>query len=264
VKIRLRIARFQMRLGRFIESLALMLLTPDDLLELNRLRYSRREAIDFWSDQETVAWGLYPEEQDLLAKVPRKSGRALVVGVGGGREAIPLAKAGFAVTGLDLLPDIVARAQENARHQGVSLEELVQDVSRLALPANSFDLAVVSINLYSLIPTRRRRRQLLTRINRSLKPGGYVLCCYNYNSNLRIMPRYEFIKRLVATVTGGYRDYEPGDRLHFSEFVHFFYPKTSFAPKLRRLALKCSTASSPVEQAGAGRCCAKRPSAPTT
>jgi SAM-dependent methyltransferase len=222
VKIRLRIARFQIRLGRFIESLALMLLAPDDLLELNRLRYSRREAIDFWSDQETVAWGLYPEEQELLAKVPRKSGRALVIGVGGGREAIPLAKAGFAVTGLDLFPEIVARAQENARQQGVSLEGLVQDVSGLDLPANSFELVVMFAGMYSFIPTRRRRLQLLTMINRSLEPGGYVLCSYNYNPNLRIIPRYEFIKRLVATVTGGYRDYEPGDRLHFSEFVHFF------------------------------------------
>jgi SAM-dependent methyltransferase len=226
-----------MRLGRFIESMALMLLAPDDLLELNRLRYTRPEAINFWGDQETVARGLYPEEQELLAKIPRKSGRALVIGVGGGREAIPLAQAGFAVTGLDLIPELVARAQENARLQGVSLEGWVQDVSSLDLPANSFELVVLFAGMYSLIPTRQRRRQLLTEINRSLKPGGYVLGCYCYNPNLRINPRYEFIKRLVATSTNGYRDYEPGDRLHLSEFTRFFASEDEFRTEVEAAGL---------------------------
>ena len=140
--MRLQIAHFQMRLGRLIESLALMLLTPDDLLELNRLRYSRAGTVDLWSDQETVTRGLYPQEQELLARVPLKQGRALVIGVGGGREAIPLAQAGFAVTGLDFIPEMVARAKENALRHGIKLAGLVQEISRLDVPANSFDLAI--------------------------------------------------------------------------------------------------------------------------
>ena len=82
--------------------------------------------------------------------------------------------------------------------------------------------------MYSSVPTRRRRLQMLERVNRSLKPGGYFMCCYNYNENLQIIPRYEFLKRLVATLTAGYRDYEKGARLWNSEFMHIFLSEGEF------------------------------------
>ena len=54
--------------------------------------------------------GLNDDEQKLLAELPEATGKnLLLLGVGGGREAIPLAGMGFRVTGVDYAAAMVER-----------------------------------------------------------------------------------------------------------------------------------------------------------
>ena len=56
----------------------------------------------------------------LLELLPR-AGRVLDVGCGYGRIAVPLARAGFDVTGLDIAPNLVRAARREAARRGVAL-----------------------------------------------------------------------------------------------------------------------------------------------
>ena len=56
----------------------------------------------------------------LLELLPR-SGRVLDVGCGYGRIAVPLARAGFAVTGLDVSPNLLRAARREAASHGVAV-----------------------------------------------------------------------------------------------------------------------------------------------
>lgn len=222
MNLRVPLGRFLIRLGNFIESLSLVVMRPDDLMEFNRRRYDNPEAVGHWGEDSLVEEGLTRGEQDLLAQLPIKKGRLLLLGVGGGRDAIALAKRGFAVVGVDFIQDLVAKAQEQAVRHGVAIEGLVQEISRLEVPPASFDLAVISPAMYSCIPTRGRRVAMLRRIFAALRPGGYFLCQFILDPGQKHNPRAILARKAIALLTWGNRWYEPGDGLWGAEFMHLF------------------------------------------
>ena len=220
---RIQVARFFVRLGSHIQPLALLVMKPKDLVEFSRQTYAQPAAIAHWSSPETVAPGLSSEERALLQVLPHKQGRLLLLGLGGGREAVELAKMGFQVTGIDFVPAMVVQAEANAAREGVHLESLVQDITRLDVPAEAYDVAWLSKGMYSCVPTRVRRIAFLQRIRRALKPGGYFLCQFLWVPNSSPSPRGMLIRRLFALLTLGNLSYEPGDVLWLnSEFLHHF------------------------------------------
>lgn len=218
---RIILGRLLLRLGRFIQSLALMSMRPDDLVEFSRQSYARD--VKYWGSEATVGEGLSPLESCLLEKVPLERGRALVLGVGGGRDAIPLARRGFEVTGVDFVPEMVQKAQENAARQGVKIAGLVQEISELEVPPGSYDLVWLAREMYSSIPTRHRRVKMLRRIQLALRPGGYFICTYHWETEEMFSPKVEFVRKIFALLTLGNLEYEPGDMLwNHKEFLHAF------------------------------------------
>ena len=102
MRIRVILGRMLVRLGRFIQSLALMVMRPDDLVEYSRRSYATPGSISAWSDPDLIDSGLNSDEMTLWNKVSLKSGRMLLLGLGGGREAIFLEKVVFRLPGLIL------------------------------------------------------------------------------------------------------------------------------------------------------------------
>jgi SAM-dependent methyltransferase len=210
-------------LGRFIKSLAVMVMRPDDLVEFSRQYYAKPKELGHWSSEEVVSPGLNPLETALLERVPIRTGRLLVLLVGGGRDAIPLAKLGFAVTGMDFVPEMVQRAQENAARHGIHLDGLIQEVSQLEVPPGSFDFAWLSNSMYSSVPTRTRRVEMLRGIHRALRPGGYFICTFHWDKKVRFSAKVELARKIFAFLTLGNLWYEPGDMLWLNvEFIHAF------------------------------------------
>ncbi len=223
MSIRIRLARFLMQLGEFIQSLPVVVMKPDDLVEFSRQSYAKPEDVEGWAEDSLVDSGLTAEESDLLAEVPAKTGNLLILGVGGGREAIPMAKMGFRVTGVDFVPAMVERAKENASRRGVEMEGIVQEISRLDLPANQYDVVWMSRAMYSCVPTRQRRVEMVRRIARVLKPGGYFLCQFHWAPQPRSSGAGRLLRRLIALFSLGNLAYEEGDILWLKvEFVHAF------------------------------------------
>ncbi|MEW6531602.1 MAG: class I SAM-dependent methyltransferase [Thermodesulfobacteriota bacterium] len=215
------VGRFLLKVGGFIQSLALVVMKPEDLIAFSRETYARPDVIDGWSRLDMFAAGLSSEERAALDKLPVESGKLLLLGLGGGREAMELARRGFQVSGVDFVPEMVEKALENARKNGVDIQGLVQEASDLDVPAASFD--VVWNSVYSCIPTKAKRIEMLQRIRRALRPGGCAVCLFLWDSTGRPSRRAQLARKAFAFLTWGYRSYEPGDRLWSNmEFVHAF------------------------------------------
>ncbi len=218
------LARRLIRLGACIQSLSVVVMKPDDLVEFSRKSYNNPQSIDDWTGDACVDRGLYPEELDLLESVPRKTGNLLLLGVGGGREAIPLRRMGFRVTGVDNVAAMVERAQENAARRGLAIDGLVQEMSTLDVPAETFDVVWISWAMYSCVPTRKRRVQMVKQIARALKPGGLFICTFRWQAQAQPSSwKGLAVRRGIALFTLGNLAYEEGDMLWGNvEFIHEF------------------------------------------
>lgn len=230
---RIKVANFFIKAGRFIQDAAVIVMRPDDLLEFSRRHYLKPETIEDWTGDRRVHSGLSYLEQPLLhADIPR-GGKLLLLGLGGGREAIALAKMGFEVTGVDFVPQMVEAAEAHARKSGIKLATAIQEISRLEMPEETFSVAWLSAAMYSCVPTRKKRVDMLKRILKTLKPGGYFLFEFLWRPGMNSSAKAYKLKKILAGLSFGYREYEKGDMLRFNqEFFHGFATVTELRAEL--------------------------------
>jgi arsenite methyltransferase len=105
---------------------------------------------------------------------PIREGEAILdIGCGAGVDSIiaaRLAGPSGAVTGIDLVPEMLARAGENARLAGLAnLTFLESSAEQLPFPDDTFDL-VISNGVFNLVVDKAKA---LGEVFRVLKPGGW-------------------------------------------------------------------------------------------
>jgi SAM-dependent methyltransferase len=101
-----------------------------------------------------------------------KSGTALAVADGEGRNGVWLAERGLDVLSIDWSPTALGKAQALAERRGVALRTVEVDVVRWPWPVAQFDV-VVAIFIQFLTPDERR--QVFAAMRNALKPGGLLL-----------------------------------------------------------------------------------------
>jgi ubiquinone/menaquinone biosynthesis C-methylase UbiE len=119
-------------------------------------------------------------EGDFIVELlqPTSAMTILDVGTGTGRAAIPLAREGAQVTGVDLTPAMLQRAAEKRDAAGLEYPTLIcGNARRLPFPDNTFD-SVVSIRMLHLFPTTQLGA-FVDEMKRVLKPGGTLLIEFN-------------------------------------------------------------------------------------
>jgi SAM-dependent methyltransferase len=122
-----------------------------------------------------------PGDLDLyLALAARADGPILELAVGSGRLAVPLAEAGFEVTGVDLdgamLERARARAQAAAPGTAARLTLVEGDLVGLALPdAGRYGLAFIALNSLLVLSSRADQRAALRAMADHLAPGGLAV-----------------------------------------------------------------------------------------
>lgn len=246
---RVAIGRKILQLGGFVRSLAVAVMRPAHLIEFSRRSYAREQSVREWASDGVVKSDLNPHEKQLLSKIPIQKGNLLLLGVGGGREAIPLARLGFSVTGVDFVPGMVENAKINAKKAGVSIKGLVQELSNLNLKAREYDVVWLSAAMYSSVPGRINRRKMLKRIGESLKPGGFFACQFQWDDRSKKSKFGELIKKITAYLTLGNLHYEWGDQLWGSkEFIHAFSSRETLQSEFIQggfTVLYCRTSNPP-------------------
>jgi SAM-dependent methyltransferase len=138
---------------------------------------------DWYADEdlwiETVSY-MFPEsrvaaaveEAEKIIDLTRcGSGAVLDLCCGPGRHSIPLAKRGFAVTGVDRTRFLLDRAREYAESEQVDIEFVEEDMRRFVRP-DAFDLALNMLTSFGYFDEEAENQQVLENVHSSLKPGG--------------------------------------------------------------------------------------------
>lgn len=112
------------------------------------------------------------EQVDQLIRLSGiEKGGLLDMGCGPGRYSVPFAKRGFAVTGVDITPFLIKKAQEYAGREKVEIELVEQDMRYFRRPA-AFDLALSMLTSFGYFDDERENLAVLENICASLRPGG--------------------------------------------------------------------------------------------
>lgn len=120
-----------------------------------------------WPDESLVQW----VDEDM------RPGKALDLGCGNGRNAIFLARRGFAVEAVDYSQKAIDWASDRAREAGVAVQLHCRSVFDLDCEAGSYDLVYDSGCFHHMPP--HRRRSYVELITKALKPGGWFgLTCF--------------------------------------------------------------------------------------
>lgn len=139
----------------------------------------------------------------LLAEIPQ-DGRCLEIGVGTGRIALPLVRAGVSIVGVDISREMLRRLVINAG--GSTPPIAIADATRLPFKDHGFGSAIASHVLH-LIPNWEAAVDELFRV---LRPGGVFLA----SRRGRPSRSWEGMVRRHFIVEAGDRRWPPGiDRI---------------------------------------------------
>ena len=109
--------------------------------------------------------------EKFIARLNLKQGmKVLDVACGTGNLALPAARAGAIVTGVDIAPNLVEQARENARREGLKIQFDEGDAEALPYDDASFD-AVVTMFGAMFAP---RPELVAAELKRVCRPGGFI------------------------------------------------------------------------------------------
>ena len=110
----------------------------------------------------------------LAAQAKRlpKSGKALALADGEGRNGVFLAERGLDVLSLDFSPNAQAKARKLASARGVTLRTEQADVIGWSYPSDTFDVVAAIFFQFAAPPDRDK---IFAGIKRTLKRGGLLL-----------------------------------------------------------------------------------------
>src|SRR6266853_2295024 len=135
---------------------------------LARFKAAQREGWAHFAPLEALTT---PPAGELVRRAsPRAGQRLLDVACGTGVVAVTAARLGARVTGLDLTPELLERARENARIAGVDIEWHQGDVEQLPFADGTYDMVLSQFG-HIFAP---RPDVAIAEMLRVLKPGKTI------------------------------------------------------------------------------------------
>jgi SAM-dependent methyltransferase len=117
------------------------------------------------------------EVDAILDRLPKVAGGALDIGIGTGRFALPMARRGWSVIGIDLSPGMLAQARKAAEEAGVAdrIDLREGDATAIdALPEGPFEV-ILAIGVLFHVTSPESRTAFIEALARRLAPGGRLL-----------------------------------------------------------------------------------------
>jgi ubiquinone/menaquinone biosynthesis C-methylase UbiE len=132
---------------------------------------ARMRATWMAGDFGVVAKTVAASAQEFIARLNIPAGaRALDIATGTGNVALPLARSGALVTGVDIAPNLLAQARERAAAENLAVQFDEGDAEQLPYADGSFD-AVVTMFGAMFAP---RPEVVASEMARVLRPGGLL------------------------------------------------------------------------------------------
>lgn len=137
-------------------------------------------------DMPDVAW--------YLGLARKARGPVLELCCGTGRITISLARAGVAIDGVDMNPNMLDAAKRKGREAGVKIGWHRQDMRRLRLTQKDFRLVFIPFNSLQNTYSLEDVEKVLSGVHRHLAPGG-VFALDVFNPSVHFMVRGEKLRK---------------------------------------------------------------------
>ena len=192
-----------------------------------------RDSFEEFRDPETydVEVEAYDEDRPLIEQWVRLLGGPLLhLACGTGRVALRLAAQGYQVTGVDIMPEMIARARQKAAERAVSVEWVVADARTFQLQ-RQFPFIFMVCNAFQFLLTREDLEALLARVQEHLLPEGCFLfetrnpCPRNLLEVLHPDPPKYPLPDGGQLVVREEQDYDPITQIqHYTRHLTFLHP----------------------------------------
>lgn len=117
----------------------------------------------------------YPELIDFFTAYPKK-GNILDLGCGQGRDAIPLARLGFNVTGIDNSKVGIEQMLQIAKKEELFLNGIVSDIFEFE-DFNDFDFVLLDSMFHFAKKDKKKETEFIHKIISKVKSGCLIIIC---------------------------------------------------------------------------------------
>ncbi len=115
--------------------------------------------------------GDHPARHFYAALAQQAAGPVLELACGTGLATLPIAAQGVAITGLEIMPQMLAHARHKAAQQGLAVRWVEGDARTFTLP-EKFNLIFMTGNAFQAFLNNADQRALLERVRSHLAVGG--------------------------------------------------------------------------------------------
>ncbi len=187
----------------------------------------------------------YDEDYPLTEQWARSLGGPLLdLACGTGRMALRMAALGYQVTGVDITPEMIARARQKAAERSVSIEWVVADARTFHLQ-KQFPYIYMLENVFQFFLTREDQEAMLARVREHLHPGGCFLFETRNPSPRNLLEVRHPEPQKYTTPDGGQlvitqqQYYDPMTQIqHYTRHLMFLYPGGQQEEKTLHTALR--------------------------
>jgi 2-polyprenyl-3-methyl-5-hydroxy-6-metoxy-1,4-benzoquinol methylase len=174
----------------------------------------------------------FDDDYALMEQWAHKLGSPLLdLGCGTGRMAIHLAAQGYAVTSVDVIPEMIEWGRLKAAERAVSLEWVVADARVFALD-KQFPFIFMLSHAFQFLLTRADHEAMLACVREHLHPDGYFLFdTYNPSPQNLYEVRHPDAETFALPgggklVTTEQQDYDPLTQIqHYTRHLTFHHPE---------------------------------------
>ncbi len=185
------------------------------------------------------------EELPLIEQWARSLGGPLLdLACGTGRTALSLAAQGYRITGVDIVPEMIAQARQKAAERAVSVEWIVADARTFHLQQR-FPFMYMVGHAFQLFQTRADQEALLARVREHMRPEGCFLFETRNPSPRNLYEIHHPEPRTYTTPEGGQlviteeQQYDPMTQIqHYTSHYRWLQPGGQQVEKTKRVALR--------------------------
>ena len=171
-------------------------------------------------------------------------GPLLDLACGTGRMSLRLAKQGYQMVGVDVVPEMIEHARLKAAAQGVAIEWVVADARNFQLN-RQFPGIFMLMNAFQFLHTRQDLEAMLACVREHLQPDGYFLFETRNPSPQNLLEVRHLAGQQYVTAAGGQlvvneqQYYDPLTQVqHYTRFLQITHPDGQIEERTNRTGLR--------------------------
>lgn len=220
VRINTYFERFQKLQRGIYQGIWLGLLSPDALFDVTDQYYA--SVWDKYQSHDHNRSGFFAWETQIIEQYFQNCQHLLIGSVGGGREALTLAKQNYTVDAFECSPHLLAQCQQLLQQENLSAQTFLAPPNEVPQLNKIYDGAIMGWGGYIHIPGRERRIKLLEQYHSCLKPQAPLLLSFFMRDPTTPQQRLTYqVARLVGIINRRSHRVELGDVLP-NTFDHCF------------------------------------------